>query len=98
MSDTGTDSQLTLYEVFVVERDGRPHVHAGSVRASDDEMALQNARDVYARRGEARSIWVVPSHAITASTPADSPAFFDPAPDKVYRHPAFYPMPEGIDL
>ena len=55
-----------------------PHEHAGSVHAVDAEQALQNARDVYARRGEAVSIWVVPSAAITASTPDDMGPFFDP--------------------
>ena len=42
-------------------RRATPHEHAGSVHAADAEQALQNARDVYARRGEAVSIWVVPS-------------------------------------
>ena len=59
-------------------------------------MALQNARDVYARRGELHSVWVVPSEAIHATTPDDSPAFFDPAPDKIYRHPQFYETPAGV--
>ncbi len=58
--------------------------------------ALQNARDVYARRGEAVSIWVVPSAAIVASSPEDAGPFFDPADDKPYRHPQFYKMPRGV--
>ena len=60
------------------------------------EQALQNARDVYARRGEAVSIWVVPSAAITASTPDDMGPFFDPGNDKAYRHPQFYKVPRGV--
>jgi ring-1,2-phenylacetyl-CoA epoxidase subunit PaaB len=48
---------------------GAPHEHAGSVHATDAEHALQNARDVYARRGEAVSLWVVPAEAIVASAP-----------------------------
>ena len=96
MAEPGADSQLTLWEVFVQESPGEAHVHAGSVRAADAEMALQNARDVFARRGENQSLWVVPSEAIRATTPADSPAFFDPASDKVYRHPQFYETPEGV--
>jgi ring-1,2-phenylacetyl-CoA epoxidase subunit PaaB len=82
--------------VFVVEKSGAAHVHAGSVHASDSEMALLNARDVYARRGLLHSIWVVPSDAIVATTPEDSPCFFDPAPEKIYRHPQFYPTPRGV--
>ena len=85
-----SDSQLLLWEVFLQERSGAAHVHAGSLHAADAEMALQNARDVYARRGQLHSIWVVPSDAIHATTPEDSPSFFDPAPDKIYRHPQFY--------
>ncbi len=68
----------------------------GSVHAATAEQALQNARDVYARRGEAVSIWVVPSAAITASTPEDMGPFFDPGNDKPYRHPQFYKVPRGV--
>jgi len=69
---------------------------AGSVKASDKEMALLNARDVYGRRNEGINIWVIPAEAITASTPEDVGSFFDPANDKIYRHPNFYKMPQGI--
>ena len=84
-----------LWEVFVRARRGLSHVHAGSLHAPDAEMALQNARDTYARRGEAVSIWVVPSSAITASSPEDAGPFFDPGNDKPYRHPQFYKVPRG---
>lgn len=90
------DSQLTLWEVFTQAAGGSPHEHAGSVHAADREMALQNARDVYARRGNIVSIWVVPANAITASESASAPAFFDPSNDKVYRHPQFYASPKGV--
>ena len=90
------DSQWPLWEVFVQPPGAGPHEHAGSVHAADAESALQNARDVYARRGEAKSIWVVPSNAITASTPEDVGPFFDPADDKPYRHPQFYKAPRGV--
>jgi hypothetical protein len=39
------------------------------------------------------SIWVVPSVSITASAPDDKDALFDPAADKIYRHPTFYDIP-----
>ena len=45
------------------------------------------ARDVYTRRQEGVSIWVVPSSAITASDPDDKAEMFDPMADKIYRHP-----------
>lgn len=87
-----------LWEVFTQGTDGAPHQHAGSVHATDAEHALQNARDVYARRNEGVNLWVVPSAAITASTPADVGPFFDPANDKAYRHPQFYKVPKGVKV
>ena len=58
-TDSPRDSQWPLWEVFLQPPGGAPHEHAGSVHAVDAEAALQNARDVYARRGEAVSMWVV---------------------------------------
>jgi ring-1,2-phenylacetyl-CoA epoxidase subunit PaaB len=40
---------------------------------------------------------VVPAAAITASSPDERDAFFDPAADKVYRHPTFYDVPEDVE-
>jgi ring-1,2-phenylacetyl-CoA epoxidase subunit PaaB len=93
-----TDSQWPLWEVFVQPGGGAPHEHAGSVHAVDAEHALQNARDVYARRGEGVNIWVVPTNAITSSTPDDMGPFFDPGNDKPYRHPQFYKVPRGVKM
>ena len=86
-----------LWEVFVRSRRGLAHVHVGSLHAPDAEMALRNARDVYTRRQEGVSLWVVPSAQIVASDPGERDAFFDPAEDKVYRHPTFYDVPEGVE-
>lgn len=85
-----------LYEVFVRPRRGLNHVHVGSLHAPDDRMALLNARDLYTRRNEGVSIWVVRSEAITASTPDEQDPFFAPSGDKVYRHPTFYDIPEDV--
>ena len=90
------DSQWPLWEVFVQGKEGKPHEHAGSVHAPDAELALQNARDVYARRPPVVSIWVVPAEAITASAAAERGLLFDPADDKVYRHPKFFKVPRGV--
>ena len=90
------DSQGALWEVFVQRKSGQPFVHCGSLHAFDKEMALQNARDLYTRRGEGNALWVVPSSAIVSSTPEDIGSFFEPANDKVYRHPTFYQIPEGV--
>ncbi len=85
-----------LWEVFVRSQHGLSHKHVGSVRAADAAMALENARDVYTRRNEGVSLWVVPSKAITASEPEQRAPLFEPAADKVYRHPTFYPVPDGV--
>ncbi len=90
------DSQWELYEVFTQEAQGAPHEHAGSVRAADPAHALQNARDVYGRRGKVLSMWVVPTAAISATTPGEAEPFFDPGSDKPYRHPHFYKTPRGV--
>ncbi len=86
-----------LWEVFVRSRRGLSHVHVGSLHAPDAEMALRNARDLYTRRQEGVSLWVVPSAEIVASDPGERDAFFEPADDKVYRHPTFYEVPEGVE-
>lgn len=91
-----TKKEWPLYEVFIRAKQGLAHRHVGSVHAADSEMALDNARDVYTRRGEGLSIWVVPSTEISASAPEDKGAIFEPADDKVYRHPTFYNLPDEV--
>jgi ring-1,2-phenylacetyl-CoA epoxidase subunit PaaB len=92
-----SENTWPLYEVFIRSRAGLSHRHAGSVHAADDQMALDHARDTYTRRNEGVSIWVVPSRQIVASDPADSDALFEPAEDKIYRHPTFYDIPDGVE-
>ncbi len=86
-----------LYEIFIRSAKGLSHRHAGSVHAADPEMAIEAARDIYTRRGEGVSIWAVPSRAITASDPDAAEELFEPARSKVYRHPTFYEIPEGVE-
>jgi ring-1,2-phenylacetyl-CoA epoxidase subunit PaaB len=85
-----------LWEVFVRSRRGLNHQHVGSLHAPDAAMALRNARDVYTRRSEGVSLWVVPAAAIVASSPDEKDSFFDPAADKAYRHPTFYEIPPEV--
>ncbi|SEI70879.1 ring-1,2-phenylacetyl-CoA epoxidase subunit PaaB [Allopseudospirillum japonicum] len=90
-------SDWPLYEVFVRSKHGLNHKHVGSVHAADAQMAIENARDLYTRRNEGVSLWVVPSNAITASAPDEKEPLFDPSQDKVYRHPTFYKLPAEVD-
>ena len=85
-----------LFEIFIRSKNGLNHKHVGSLHAADAEMAIQNARDVYTRRLEGVSIWVVESKNITASNPDDAEQLFDPAEDKIYRHPTFYELPDEV--
>ena len=97
-SDTSGEADWPLFEVFVRARRGLSHNHVGSLHAADEAMALRNARDVYTRRQEGTSIWVVRSSALTASSPDEKEPFFDPAADKIYRHPTFYDVPSGVQM
>lgn len=87
-----------LWEVFIRSQHGLAHKHVGSLHASDEQMAINNARDVYTRRNEGVSIWVVKAADIVASSPDDKGPLFEPAHSKIYRHPTFFPMPDGIKM
>ncbi|MCO4254729.1 1,2-phenylacetyl-CoA epoxidase subunit PaaB [Pseudarthrobacter cellobiosi] len=85
-----------LWEVFVRSSRGLSHVHAGSLHAPDAAMALRNARDLYTRRNEGVSIWVVPADAIAASDPDSKGSFFESPQGKDYRHATYYTKSEGV--
>jgi ring-1,2-phenylacetyl-CoA epoxidase subunit PaaB len=91
-----TTQELPLFEVFIRSKQGLEHKHCGSLHASDAQQALQMARDVYTRRMEGVSIWVIQSNQITASQPDDKEEMFEPASDKIYRHPTFYDIPDEV--
>lgn len=86
-----------LWEVFIRSRNGLDLKHCGSLHAPDARLALQSARDVYTRRQEGTSIWVVRAEHIVASDPDAKAELFDPAADKIYRHPTFYVLPDDVD-
>ena len=86
-----------LWEVFVRARRGLSHTHVGSVHAVDGETALQAARDLFTRRQEGVSLWVVPSADIIASDPSAEAELFEPAVDKAYRFPTSYEQPADVD-
>lgn len=94
--DAKPEEKEPLWEVFIRSKQGLDHKHAGSLHAADAQMAIENARDVYTRRMEGVSIWVVESKHIHATNPDEAESFFDPANDKVYRHPTFYELPEEV--
>lgn len=91
-----TANEWPLWEVFIRSKAGLDHKHAGSLHAADAAMAIENARDVYTRRMEGVSIWVVESRYVHASDPADADSLYEPANDKIYRHPTFYNLPDEL--
>jgi ring-1,2-phenylacetyl-CoA epoxidase subunit PaaB len=95
-SERAVEKEWPLWEVFIRSKQGLDHKHVGSLHAADAAMAIENARDVYTRRQEGVSIWVVESKYIHASNPDDADSFYEPANDKVYRHPTFYDLPEEV--
>ena len=93
---TGRDLEgWPMWEVFVRARRGISHVHIGSLHAPDAETALENARDVYTRRGEGVSVWVVPSEQISAFEPEAASEYVE-ANEKVYRLATTYDIPEEV--
>ncbi|MGG9962092.1 1,2-phenylacetyl-CoA epoxidase subunit PaaB [Ferruginibacter sp. SUN106] len=85
-----------LWEIFIRSKQGLDHKHVGSLHAADAAMAIENARDVYTRRQEGVSIWVVESKYVTASNPEEAGELYEPAADKIYRHPTFYDLPDEV--
>ena len=83
-----------LWEIFIRGQHGVSHRHVGSLHAADAEAAIRNARDVYTRRNEGVSIWVIEAAAISASSPGNKGPLYDPSNSKVYRHPSFYDIPD----
>ena len=87
---------LTLFEVFVRSKHGLSHKHVGSVQAANAAMALEHARELYTRRNEGISLWVMEAAAISASSPEHKESWFEPAEDKTFRHASFYKLPDGV--
>ena len=87
------NNEWPLWEIFIRGQHGMSHRHIGSLHAPDAEMAIKNARDVYTRRNEGVSIWVVEANSITASSPSDKGPLYEPSKSKVYRHPTFFDIP-----
>jgi len=96
--DPAIDSkrEWPLFEIFIRARGGLDHKHVGSLHATDARMAIEHARDLYTRREEGVSIWAVRSVDIVASDPEEAESLFEPARNKIYRHPTFYQIPDEV--
>jgi ring-1,2-phenylacetyl-CoA epoxidase subunit PaaB len=94
--ESNPSNSWPLWEIFIRSDNGLNHRHVGSLHAPDAQIAMRNARDVYTRRAEGTSIWVVEASHIVASSPDKKGPIFDPAKSKVYRHPTFFEIPDEI--
>jgi phenylacetate-CoA oxygenase PaaH subunit len=73
---------VRVYEVFLKKAGKEEFRHAGSLEASDPELAALLARENYARRAEGDEMWLVDR----ASIIEVDPAFIAPNADKPHRH------------
>src|SRR4029078_5011120 len=96
VSQNKDERNWPLWEIFIRSKQELDHKHAGSLHAADAQMAIENARDVYTRRNEGVSIWVVESKYIHASNPDDAESFYEPRTERVYRHPTFYDLRDEL--
>lgn len=87
------DTQLPLYIVFDQSAEGKPAFYAGSVHAPDPEMALLNARDVFARRDDHVYLWVVRDSAIYAKTAEELLEAASQQTSKPTNQPTAHPTP-----
>src|ERR1700726_4116701 len=78
-----------VFEVFVTPKRGEAARHVGSVVAPDPVLALHQAKEVYPRRTECVSLWVVLRSAITTFTPEEE-VLFEAALAKDYRQPGYF--------
>jgi ring-1,2-phenylacetyl-CoA epoxidase subunit PaaB len=92
-----SQEKLAVYEVFVRSARGLDHIHVGSLHAESPEHAIMYARDVYIRRSEGVSLWVVEQKHITASQEDDVESFVEPMDDKPYRHATHYELPDEVN-
>lgn len=87
------DTQWPRFEAFQQRRPEGQFHNVGSVHAADAEMALQNARDVFVRRPQTVSLWVVPTDAILARTREElesDPAWREPQEGQSAATPETY--------
>jgi ring-1,2-phenylacetyl-CoA epoxidase subunit PaaB len=92
MPATRADTQWPRWEVFKQDTPKKPHQAVGSVHAADPEHALLTARNVFARRPSAVSLWVVRAEATVSLTREERErgdwkaegAAHDPAPYLVF--------------
>ena len=86
-----------LFEVFIRSRGGLEHKHVGSLHAADARMAIEHARDrLHAPPGRREHLGGALRRTSRPPIRREAEALFEPARDKIYRHPTFYEIPEEV--
>jgi ring-1,2-phenylacetyl-CoA epoxidase subunit PaaB len=91
-----TNSHLVTYEVFHQEKRGKQVTHVGIVHASNPEMALVMAKEVFGRRGKTTNLWVVKTSDVYTFSSEDED-LFKTTPEKTFRDPAAYKVRDRIE-
>jgi ring-1,2-phenylacetyl-CoA epoxidase subunit PaaB len=91
-----TNSHLVTFEVFHQEKRGKQVIHVGGVHASNPEMALVMAKEVFGRRGKTTNLWVVKTSEVF-TFPSEDEDVFETTPEKTFRDPAFYKVRDRIE-
>lgn len=91
-----TNSHLITYEVFHQEKRGKHVTHVGIVHASNPEMALVMAKEVFGRRGKTTNLWVVKTSDVYTFGSEDED-MFETTPEKTFRDPAYYKVRDRIE-
>ena len=66
------------------------------MNATEEKREMDNERENKKRGREGGRDWVGSKDRRVDSDPAETSAFFEPAKDKIYRHPTFYEIPDGV--
>jgi ring-1,2-phenylacetyl-CoA epoxidase subunit PaaB len=59
--------QLTTFEVFVQQKEGKPYQHEGIVHAPNEDMAFLFAKEQFSRRYTCTGLWVVATENVRVS-------------------------------
>lgn len=77
------------YEVFIQNSRQASATHVGSVLAMDDLLALQNAKEVFARRDTPVTLWVVRRDYVVSFGSEQEELLRFPE-RRTYRQPSFF--------
>ena len=95
---SSTPADWPLWEVFVRRAAGCPTCTSASLHAARRrDGAAQRARRLHPAPGGRLDLGRARRRRSPRRSPDEKDSFFDPAGDKVYRHPTFYDVPEGVE-